>query len=126
MLSARTIFEEILDNDEAFRLFCSIAASGEANWRRHLDTDLTATPSACAAPAFDVPSAHARMIRARSTRQRSGNGRCAQCRTGARTPATAGLFPAPRRRWPRTTARPAVIVTHFGTRSLGTRRMVVG
>ena len=32
----------------------------------------------------------------------------------------------PRRRWPRTTARPAVIVTHFGTRSLGTRRMVVG
>ncbi len=30
MLSARTIFEEIFDNDEAFRLFCSIAASGEA------------------------------------------------------------------------------------------------
>ena len=30
MLSARTIFEEIFDNDEAFRLFCSIAASREA------------------------------------------------------------------------------------------------
>src|SRR6266566_9604108 len=30
MLSARTIFEEIFDNDEAFRLFCSIAASDEA------------------------------------------------------------------------------------------------
>jgi rubrerythrin len=30
MLSARTIFTEIFDNDEAFRLFCSIAASDEA------------------------------------------------------------------------------------------------
>jgi hypothetical protein len=30
MLSARTIYEEIFDNDEAFGLFCSIAASGEA------------------------------------------------------------------------------------------------
>ena len=30
MLSARTIFAEIFDNDEAFRLFCSIAASDEA------------------------------------------------------------------------------------------------
>jgi hypothetical protein len=30
MLSARTIFEEIFDNDETFRPFCSIAASGEA------------------------------------------------------------------------------------------------
>jgi hypothetical protein len=30
MLSARTIFGEIFDNDEAFQLFCSIAASGEA------------------------------------------------------------------------------------------------
>jgi hypothetical protein len=30
MLSARTIYGEILDNDEAFGLFCSIAASGEA------------------------------------------------------------------------------------------------
>jgi hypothetical protein len=30
MLSAREIFEEIFDNDEAFTLFCSIAASGEA------------------------------------------------------------------------------------------------
>ncbi|MEU5956578.1 ferritin-like domain-containing protein [Streptomyces sp. NPDC047525] len=30
MLSARSVFEEILDNDESFRLFCSIAASGES------------------------------------------------------------------------------------------------
>jgi rubrerythrin len=30
MLSAKAVFEEILDNDEAFQLFCSIAASGEA------------------------------------------------------------------------------------------------
>jgi hypothetical protein len=29
-LSARAVFEEIIDNDEAFQLFCSIAASGEA------------------------------------------------------------------------------------------------
>jgi hypothetical protein len=29
MFSVRTIFEEIFDNDEAFQLFCSIAASGE-------------------------------------------------------------------------------------------------
>ena len=30
MLSARTIYGEIFDNDEAFGLFCSIAGSGEA------------------------------------------------------------------------------------------------
>ncbi|MGH4030751.1 ferritin-like domain-containing protein [Actinomycetota bacterium Odt1-20B] len=30
MLSARSLFEEILDHDESFRLFCSIAAGGEA------------------------------------------------------------------------------------------------
>ncbi len=30
MLSARSVFQEILDNDDAFQLFCSIAASGEA------------------------------------------------------------------------------------------------
>jgi hypothetical protein len=30
MLSARTIYGEIFDNDEAFGVFCSIAASGEA------------------------------------------------------------------------------------------------
>jgi hypothetical protein len=30
MLSARSIYTQIFDNDEAFRLFCSIAASGEA------------------------------------------------------------------------------------------------
>ncbi|MBL1102190.1 ferritin-like domain-containing protein [Streptomyces coffeae] len=30
MISAKGVFQEILDNDESFRLFCSIAASGEA------------------------------------------------------------------------------------------------
>ncbi|MFD7923688.1 ferritin-like domain-containing protein [Streptomyces sp. NPDC059740] len=30
MLSAKSLFQEILDDDEAYRLFCSIAASGEA------------------------------------------------------------------------------------------------
>ena len=36
MLSARTIFSEIFDNDEAFALFCSIAASGQsqAAWEK--------------------------------------------------------------------------------------------
>ncbi|MFD0392975.1 ferritin-like domain-containing protein [Streptomyces nogalater] len=29
MLSARSLFQEILDHDESFRLFCSIAAGGE-------------------------------------------------------------------------------------------------
>ncbi|MER6358267.1 ferritin-like domain-containing protein [Streptomyces sp. NPDC001634] len=29
MLSAKSLFQEILDDDESFRLFCSIAASGE-------------------------------------------------------------------------------------------------
>ncbi|MER6691216.1 ferritin-like domain-containing protein [Streptomyces minutiscleroticus] len=30
MLSARSLFQEILDGDESFRLFCSVAASGES------------------------------------------------------------------------------------------------
>ncbi|MEU6538845.1 ferritin-like domain-containing protein [Streptomyces sp. NPDC047000] len=30
MLSARSLFQEIVDHDESFRLFCSIAAGGEA------------------------------------------------------------------------------------------------
>ncbi|WP_418961314.1 ferritin-like domain-containing protein [Streptomyces tritici] len=30
MLSARSLFQEIVDDDDAFQLFCSIAASGEA------------------------------------------------------------------------------------------------
>jgi hypothetical protein len=30
MLTPRTVFEEIFDSDEAFRLLCSIAAGGEA------------------------------------------------------------------------------------------------
>ena len=50
----------------------SPASRCAANWRRHFDTDFTATPSSCAAPAFDIPPAHAKMIRARSARQRPG------------------------------------------------------
>ncbi|MFI7388019.1 ferritin-like domain-containing protein [Streptomyces sp. NPDC049813] len=30
MLSAKSLFQEIIDDDDSFRLFCSIAASGEA------------------------------------------------------------------------------------------------
>ncbi|MFE1291904.1 ferritin-like domain-containing protein [Streptomyces sp. NPDC058751] len=30
MLSAKSLFQEILDNDESYRLFCSVAASGES------------------------------------------------------------------------------------------------
>ncbi|REK85706.1 ferritin-like domain-containing protein [Streptomyces inhibens] len=30
MFSARSLFQEIVDNDDSYRLFCSIAASGEA------------------------------------------------------------------------------------------------
>ncbi|MEU6394318.1 ferritin-like domain-containing protein [Streptomyces sp. NPDC046939] len=30
MLSAKSLFQEIIDDDDAFRLFCSIAASGES------------------------------------------------------------------------------------------------
>src|SRR5690606_10886976 len=30
MLSAKSLFQEILDHDESFALFCSIAASGES------------------------------------------------------------------------------------------------
>lgn len=42
MLSARTVFEEIIDNDEVFRLFCSIAASiGLAHGRLRHDQTLT-------------------------------------------------------------------------------------
>jgi hypothetical protein len=50
----------------------SPASRPAANWRRHFDTDLTATPSTCAAAAFDIPPAQARMIRARSARHRPG------------------------------------------------------
>jgi hypothetical protein len=50
----------------------SPASRCAANWRRHFDTDLTATPSACAAAALDIPSAQAKMIRARSARPRPG------------------------------------------------------
>ncbi|BFO20140.1 hypothetical protein SHKM778_65280 [Streptomyces sp. KM77-8] len=30
MLSAKTLFQEIVDHDDSFALFCSIAASGES------------------------------------------------------------------------------------------------
>jgi len=46
MPTAKTIFEEIFDNENAFRLFCSIAASGEAQggWENGRIADLV--PSA--------------------------------------------------------------------------------
>jgi hypothetical protein len=42
--------------------FSSPAGRWSASWRRRFDTDLTGTPSARAAPAFDIPSARARTI----------------------------------------------------------------
>ena len=52
MLSARTIFEEVFGNDEAFRLFCSIAASGEAQggWRRMVSLQAPARRNALGGP----------------------------------------------------------------------------
>ncbi|MGW5271762.1 ferritin-like domain-containing protein [Streptomyces sp. NPDC004044] len=42
MLSAKNLFQEILDNDESFRLFCSIAAGGESQggWENGRIADL--------------------------------------------------------------------------------------
>ncbi|CAM5275800.1 hypothetical protein SCYAM73S_03725 [Streptomyces cyaneofuscatus] len=51
----------------------SPAIPSAAKRRRHLATVLTATPRDRAAPMFDMPSAHARTIRARSARRRSGH-----------------------------------------------------
>ena len=52
MFSARTIFEEIFDNDEAFQLFCSIAASGESQggWENGRITALVPDSQASLAP----------------------------------------------------------------------------
>ena len=52
MLSARTIYEEIFDNDEAFALFCSIAANGETQggWENGRIAALVAGPQAELAP----------------------------------------------------------------------------
>src|SRR5215469_4555254 len=47
MLSARTVFDQIIDDDEAFRFFCSIAASGEAQggWENGRIAELV--PASC-------------------------------------------------------------------------------
>lgn len=52
MLSARSLFQEILDNDESFRLFCSIAASGESQggWENGRIAALLPTAQAHLAP----------------------------------------------------------------------------
>lgn len=52
MLSAKNLFQEILDNDESFRLFCSIAASGESQggWRTGASPCSSSRPSATSLP----------------------------------------------------------------------------
>ncbi len=52
MPTARTIFNEIFANDEAFQLFCSIAASGEAQggWENGRIATLVPTPQQGLAP----------------------------------------------------------------------------
>lgn len=46
MLSARAIYREIRDNDETYRLFCSVAAKGEAQggWENRRIAELTVDP----------------------------------------------------------------------------------
>jgi len=46
VLSARAIYREIRDNDETYRLFCSVAAKGEAQggWENRRIAELTADP----------------------------------------------------------------------------------
>jgi rubrerythrin len=46
MLSARAIYREIRNNDETFRLFCSVAAKGEAQggWENRRIAELTGDP----------------------------------------------------------------------------------
>ncbi|MFJ7156906.1 ferritin-like domain-containing protein [Streptomyces sp. NPDC101118] len=52
MLSARSLFQEIIDNDESYRLFCSIAASGETQggWENARIAALVPTGMADMAP----------------------------------------------------------------------------
>jgi hypothetical protein len=52
MLSAKSLFQEILDNDESFRLFCSIAASGESQggWENARIAALVPTSERALAP----------------------------------------------------------------------------
>jgi hypothetical protein len=47
MLSPRAIYGEIFSNDEAFRLFCSIAASGEAQGGWESGCCLAPGPDGC-------------------------------------------------------------------------------
>ncbi|MGW2816206.1 ferritin-like domain-containing protein [Streptomyces sp. NPDC001415] len=54
MLSAKSLFQEILDNDESFRLFCSIAASGESQGGWENGRIATLLPDACRALAPKV------------------------------------------------------------------------
>ncbi|MEW2623120.1 ferritin-like domain-containing protein [Streptomyces sp. NPDC048106] len=52
MLSARSLFREILDHDESFRLFCSVAAGGEAQggWENGRIAALVPTAQRALAP----------------------------------------------------------------------------
>jgi hypothetical protein len=47
MLTARTIYEEIFDNDQAFQLFCSIAASDESQGGWENGRIAALVPSSC-------------------------------------------------------------------------------
>jgi hypothetical protein len=78
MLSARTVFEEIIDNDEVFRLFCSIAASiGLAHGRLRHDQTLTDA---------DIITCLARsqVTKQRATKQRASRQRASQQMRAAR------------------------------------------
>jgi hypothetical protein len=64
MLSARTIYGEIFDNDEAFGLFCSIAAGIRGvyacerlgGWRRMVTLHMPARRNALGGPVLAQPS----------------------------------------------------------------------
>jgi hypothetical protein len=62
MLSVRTVYREIFDNDEAFGLFCSIAASGEAQggWENGKIAALR-MPARCNALGGPVPAQPSRV-----------------------------------------------------------------
>src|SRR5262245_24287077 len=58
MLTAKRVFAEIFDNDEAFRLFCSIAASDEAQggWENGRIAALVPESAADGVPAGTGPA----------------------------------------------------------------------
>jgi hypothetical protein len=59
MLSAKSLFQEIIDDDESFRLFCSIAASGESQggWENARIAALVPESERALAPRITRPGA---------------------------------------------------------------------